>query len=1396
MSSQAALRAKIEAGRRVKPLKTVITEFGDAPANWSKFERCPFCGQKGHGEVKAYKGNDRFKCWFVPCPSNNESLDEIGYLAAKTGQSRRDACLAFLKMSGQWEEAKHAPSVMPGQRARRAVTQVILPPEEGGKVAAEPETEPAEAAEVVQPFAGDGAELDPGETHLPDCDSLARNPDGIVKPCNCRAYRDGNVPDHPVLAPTEPESEPPPVEGLETGAETPPEEPPAAVSAPAEAAAEGGEKVAVPLATQALRAFYAQLTLSAADAEKLCAGRGLVGPMLRLAGIASNPRSNRELLLKLADTYPTNALVEAGLWSRDGAAEPKPSGRYYGFHTWEEKRPDGSKEACSGWTEPVLIPYFDREGQIVALRPHRSQIKGMIIRLYEAANCLRRPEAGAILQEAGWAEPAVLGEDDRSVVAVVTEAEFKALALLQSAWFGERKRMAIASIPGIQTSKNLWGDIQDWLDVAVVPGATVLAAFDNEDKGTPGLPGYKAEEKKRYDAEIWARYLAWRCKKESYDGRVASLPNEWRDAKGKVDWDGALAQQLWEGELKEAGKVGTATGTDGGTLAEGLRRWEVRKGRIAASFRKVLAAAVKEELAYQAGLFDNSAEKHIRTGLEKLKVEPKLPVGGSAEKSIAVRIRRFVGRSLGQVENQARGYLMNLANSYDDLGGGYWILRPLSEKQQEKWQSRLVAARDAGQVEYRRMCDLALKGIPERISDFYMEPHYAVKKRAGGMTRYVSLHNIYGGRSRAMELDAEAFGQPAKFRTWTLWAGNYSFGLGKRAGEIQLQMLHADINRELTEHTVIEVDSRGHHEESGLWFFEDAVFLPEGGNPFIPDDRGIVKVFDPRCPRCCKALKATDRGPLCGPCAEAGFKKPVEWASWEQGYLLSEPALVAEKFKQPMPRLRPEVRSTVEAEVALLGELGVKLYQTVGTFEAYIGIGAVLANLAEPEIREAWNSFPGLWVHGEQGSGKTSVARWLLTLLGLYIKAGFKLADASPPGLGSAMKNLGSLPVWLEEYQPNTPQWVIDLLKSTYGHEPGAKMTAARELHSGVIVSGVATCRDAQTKSRFAHVQLAKPRRLIDPATGEPYNHFDWFQEHSKRFYLIGRRMMEHRREYADRVQQALKEWLQSPDMAHVEERARMVHGVAYAGFVAAVGLYQKLLGATPATADFGRLAKNLDHYRAFLVEHCMGTAAEVRGSVNANLFWTDLLGALKAKAFGETRAERAEYFRWEEEVCESADGSPLGPPGAEHQGKMETTFGTVEAPPWIHARLYFNAAHVLPVLARWKRGQGLDPDLTQSDLRAQLAVKPYFVAGDHIRRFGVKTGRNVAPERCWCIDVSAHELGCVPVDDAAFIASLFRNGDPQTGRAIPREEWCDPRRGELWAIGAALASSGNEEDK
>lgn len=264
----------------------------------------------------------------------------------------------------------------------------------------------------------------------------------------------------------------------------------------------------------ALRDFYAGLTLSEKDEELIWRKRGLPHSACVAFGFKSSPRSNEKLLRGLSPKYTEDELVSAGLWKRDGEeCRPQPQLCGWGMMGKDEW----------GWAHPILIPYFDEEGQVIALRPHKGNVPGERPRLFVATDC--------------HAEAAPARAEGDGSTRVITEGEFKACAVY---WVFGGKAGA-AALPGISQAKNflVMQELKSWLATGRRP-ERVVVAFDNEEKGDSRLPGFKADKRKRFDAEIWARYLAIVLKRECGEATVARLPDEWRDAKGKADWDGRL----------------------------------------------------------------------------------------------------------------------------------------------------------------------------------------------------------------------------------------------------------------------------------------------------------------------------------------------------------------------------------------------------------------------------------------------------------------------------------------------------------------------------------------------------------------------------------------------------------------------------------------------------------------------------------------------------------------------------------------------------------------------------------------------------------------------------------------------------------------------------------------
>ena len=1057
-----------------------------------------------------------------------------------------------------------------------------------------------------------------------------------------------------------------------------------------------------------IREFYGKLSLSDEDAERLWKKRGITLETSKALGFVSSPKSNRGILEELGTRWSKELLVDAGLWVCENPGdEPRPNSQYYGWGVVGKVKGEEGDEWEWGWTYPILIPYTDKRGEVIDLRPHKRTQKGQQPRLYVPRQVVRSGEAA----------PAADNGELRDVdFAVMTEGEFKAAAIYQV--FG--KDAPIAGLPGITMAKPLYGDIEDWL--AEFRAKCVVVGYDNEEKGDASLASYQAEEWKRHDSEVWARYLAGRLDRDGTPAFVAHLPNEWRDKNGKADWDGALAKLI-----RESGVSG----------ASHVEIWAALASRMREEFQRVVRNAVKpmEGLA----MF-GKAQEQIRRSLERLRAVRSLPAGGDDEEVFARRLQRLArklrGREEGRLTVKQRWYLHSLAKNYRDVKGGYYILKGLKESNATAWEEARQRAGDRGDAEVKRACELVLKGVPESITDFVVDPMFVLNKGNSIRTRVLRLVSAYGVVKGPEELDSASFAQPSRLREWL---HNHSNGATWRAGERELNDLQKDLARELIDKEVISVPMRGYDKTSGLTFFEDVAYAPE-----LTAEGTHREVFPNR--------------------------NGIFWYKGN-GYQLSEFDQEGQKFCQSPPLMRPKVNpfgkvDEVEGVRRLFQEMSRRLHETIGGYGGYLALGALLSYGAAREIFETHAGFPSLWLTGESRQGKSSLSRWILRIWGSCNGSGMPLPDSTKVGVSIALHEYGDLPVWLEEYQPTCPSWMVEKLKEVYGRESGLKKTfdeVRRVVRAGVIVTGVATSSDAQLRSRYCHVHVS--------AANRKGNHYEWFEAESMKFYAIGRYLMRHRAEFGKLVLQQMRSWMECKELVGVDDRARIVHGASYASFAALSSLLES------------HGAEDIRGFKEYLLGHVAEAVGEVQQHVWVNSFWGELLAANTAGEFGHTRMDVGRYFK----VVE--DNRALLPPMSDYQKHAGS-----ERPhmTWRSYRLYV-LPEALNVVRMYKRKMGQDFPLSRDDLRNQMRSRPYWIPGNlegeaHLQRFPGKK----SPQRCWCIMLDRHEMGYQQVSDEVFDQSRFSPGDTEREKEVPRDEWCDPRRGDLYVLLDALEESGS----
>ncbi len=481
----------LEAKARV-PLDKLMEQFGDAPPPiGKKWGRCPFCEKKDTARITDDGQQKFFKCANSTCPSSTsdkgKAWTELHYLKFKQpGLNDKDVFVSYLKLANVWKERAKFKSVEP-------------------KAAAKP-VQPSEVTEAKVE-----REYDPQSDNPP----LAK-----------KHFADAlePVPPTPTL--------PPPPEDFKV------------VDFPGGPAPDR-QKKAEEDGYAALEEFFLRLLLTPADEDLLWLKRGLTSRTCAELRYRSNPRTNKALLLELRDRFSKEELLNAGLWKRDQRRklEIKPNSQFCGAgikrklktgepapdepNTWVDE--DGS---LWGWVCPILIPYFDEDGRVIGLRPHKGGGQG-----------------GTLTGTSRVYIPRGLNPDpELFYTVVITEGEFKAGALWQMLGAGRddgREPIGVVALPGISfaTHYSIREELDAWL--RDVKCRQVIVAYDNEEKGDKALESYKPDMRKRFDAQIWARTLATDLSMKLHiRGEVCVLPKEWRNEKGKADWDGALVKLI------------------------------------------------------------------------------------------------------------------------------------------------------------------------------------------------------------------------------------------------------------------------------------------------------------------------------------------------------------------------------------------------------------------------------------------------------------------------------------------------------------------------------------------------------------------------------------------------------------------------------------------------------------------------------------------------------------------------------------------------------------------------------------------------------------------------------------------------------------------------------------
>lgn len=790
--------------------------------------------------------------------------------------------------------------------------------------------------------------------------------------------------------------------------------------------------------------------------------------------------------------------------------------------------------------------------------------------------------------------------------------------------------------------------------------------------------------------------------------------------------------------------------------------------RVRRSLEAVLSQAVAPERLGQLELYSDEEEDYLRRNVSRLLWEPKLPNAGAQERLWLKDLEGFARDPdlVIALKLQAARYAAALKKCLPEqevvkrdgqfvrLPGCYYTRKPVTPaSSKELWKLATELRREATEAQdWKRqwLADFLLAGVPQAVSNFRMECLYLLRAANGTATRLVRLVNTKGEKSLGDEVNGmvrlpnEMGSSAEKFRQWVQSMGNFTWGCEGGAGNVELQLLQLDVTEDVAYRTVQLVETAGWYELRsargkgervtpgqdlirGLWFTDGCVIQPDG-QLLLPDKDGIYWFEGEGY-----ALSRKGR--------EVDFVHGLPWL---------HPDLSPKQLVLDTSVWEPEARQMYERGQILGGffrETCRRFAETVGGLDGWLAVGSMLAYAAAPEVFARRCNFPGLWMSGQMGSGKTVFASWLTSLQGFRVSAGIGLIsrNVTPVFMACQLENYSNLAPWFDEFrQHQLPMDKEPFLRDSYNRQLGGKWTpdgVQRVIRTAPLVTGESTSSDAATRSRYPHVLLSEQKRQA--------NHYDWMMAHQEYFGFFFRALLERRKDFVELTLKGTEMWLGHEDLQRVPSRDRVTHAVGYAAFAAASVIFES------HTAD------EVVRFRKHMAQMASAASADVMTDVNVHVFVQDMVTAYQQGALPN------ELFRVALKRLEH-------PPGAPNQ-TWQNGYGY-----WESCVLYFEPRGVVAALQMWLRKLGASVTLREKDLRDQMSRFDFWVVPEKNRQITMRMGKPGAKASAtvWGIYVDKHPLGYQRTLDEDVQAAL-----KSAQGTVPEFTDGDPRKGPLFTI-------------
>lgn len=229
-----------------------------------------------------------------------------------------------------------------------------------------------------------------------------------------------------------------------------------------------------------------------------------------------------------------------------------------------------------------------------------------------------------------------------------------------------------------------------------------------------------------------------------------------------------------------------------------------------------------------------------------------------------------------------------------------------------------------------------------------------------------------------------------------------------------------------------------------------------------------------------------------------------------------------------------------------------RLIDTVGEMEAKICLGWAGAVPFMAEVFATYECFPFLYLVGKRRMGKSTVAKWLVRMLG--IDASDKMAsDTTAVAMQRYMAYYSGLPMFIDEYRNVKNVTSKDgFLRSAYNRQAAGKGIkldfGVREgkVRGTLIIAGEETPNDSALMDRCVFVQIGNRNK--------DNNHFEWFTQHKSRLSYFSYDILRNKLKLRDRFLAVAKEAKDFFVSCRTDDRIAVHYAVVAAGYAAVYG--------------------------------------------------------------------------------------------------------------------------------------------------------------------------------------------------------------------------------------------------